>query len=180
MSRSAIEQELDIIESTIRELHMSYEKYFMGIERRPPEQGREALGMILRRLSNRHLAQTDLRFRYQMLATRYHNYCANWDRLMKDIEDGKFVRKLQKLNAASGAPARPGVKPATETTAPRNETDRIYEQLSAHGNAVDKQQIAAFLEKQRTALSQKLGGREVEFVVVTEDGKAKIKARPKA
>lgn len=180
MSRGAIEQELDIIENTIRELHMSYERYFMGIERRPPEQGREALGLVLRRLSNRHLTQTDLRFRYQMLATRYHNYCANWDRLMKDIEDGKFVRQLQKLRTATGASTPAAAKPTAEAKSPRSEVDQIYEQLSAQGNAVDRQQIAAFLEKQRAALSQKLGGREVEFVVVTEEGKAKIKARPKA
>jgi len=176
--RRSIEQELDRIEQTIRELDMAYEKYFMGIERRPPEQGREELGRVLRRLANRHLAQTDLRFRFQMLSTRYHNYCANWDRLMKNIENGKFVRQLQKIRSAGGGTLGGSRSPQTEAT-PRNEADRIYEQLAAQGGAVDRQQVATFLEKQRAALSQKLGGREVEFIVVSEDGKPKIKARPK-
>lgn len=176
--RKAIEQELDRIELKIKEIDQAYEKYFMGIERRPPEQARTELGLVLRRLSSRHMVQTDLRFRFQMLATRYHNYCANWDRTMKNLEDGKFVRQLQKIRSTTGGSG--ANTPATAAgSAARSETDRIYEQLSAHGGAVDRQQIASFLDKQRTALSQKLGGREVEFVVVTEDGKPKIKARPK-
>jgi hypothetical protein len=41
-----------------------------------------------------------------MLATRFHSYCGNWERLMRQIEEGKFVRKLEKLRGGSAAPPK--------------------------------------------------------------------------
>jgi hypothetical protein len=39
--------------------------------------------------------------------------------------------------------------------------------------------VAAFLEKQKDKIQEKFGDRKVEFRVVIEDGKPKIKVRPK-
>lgn len=176
IDRPSIERTLDRIETGIREIDIAYEKYFMGIEKRPPEKQRDDLGKLLRQLSNGYIPQVDLRFRYQSVATRFHSYCGNWDRLMRNIEEGKFVRQLQKIRSSSSpAPTLTAAIPSA-----RSEADRIHEQLMAFGGNVDRQQVATFLEKQRAALKEKLGGREVEFIVVTEDGKPKIKARPKA
>ena len=176
--RDTIEQELNRIEATIRLIDQNYEKYFAGIERRPPEKMRDDLGLELRRLSNRHIPQTDLRYRYQMLATRFHGYCANWERLMRQIEEGKFVRKLQQLRGGS-APSAPARR--EEGTAPtQNETERISAEIAAiSGKAPDHQKIATLLAEQRAQLSSRFAGREVEFVVTCEDGKPKLKARPK-
>lgn len=178
--RQQNEQELDRIEAVIRSLEIAYEKYFMGIERIPPEKERADLGLLLRRMSNRHIVQVDLRFRFQTLSTRYHSLCGNWDRVMRQIEEGKYVRQLHKLRSTTAtAPKGKDVKGAEGSAPPPSEADRIYQQLAAQGGGVDRSQVADFLARQREALKQKLGGREVEFIVVTEDGKPKIKARPK-
>lgn len=173
--RNAIENELGRIETAIRELDQGYEKYFMGIERRPPEKERDEVGRVLRRISNRYIPQTDLRYRYQTIATRFHAYCANWDRTMRLIDEGKFVRQLRNLkkSAATELPLAGEVRPPAEV-------DRIYAEIQAiGGSSANREQLAAFLDHQRRLLSDKLGGREVEFVVVEEAGKAKIKARPR-
>lgn len=179
--RQQNEQELDRIEGVIRSLEIAYEKYFMGIERIPPEKERADLGLLLRRMSNRHIVQVDLRFRFQTLSTRYFSLCGNWDRIMRQIEEGKYVRQLQKLKTSSSPKAKEpaGAAAGAAAASPPSEADRIYQQLSAQGGGVDRNQVADFLTRQREALKEKLGGREVEFVVVTEDGKPKIKARPK-
>lgn len=184
IKRDTLEQELNRIEATIREIDQRYEKYFAGIERRPPENLRDELGLDLRRLSNRYIPQTDLRYRYQMLATRYYSYLGNWERLMRQIEEGKFVRKLERLRGGSAAPApSPSGSVAHPTPTPtpvQSEAERISAEIAAiSGKAPDRQQIATLLTEQRTQLSGRFGGREIEFLVLNEDGKPKLKARPK-
>jgi hypothetical protein len=64
--------------------------------------------------------------------------------------------------------------------------DRVYRELlqartscGVAGPAPDRQQIHFFLERQKDKIREKFGDREVEFRVVTEDGKPKIKVRAK-
>lgn len=178
IKRDNLEQELNRIETTIREIDQGYEKYFAGIERRPPEKLRDELGLDLRSLSNRYIPQTDLRYRYQMLATRYHSYCGNWERLMRQIEEGKFVRKLEKLRGGSAAPT-PSERRESQTPV-QSEAERISAAIAAiSGKAPDRQKIATLLAEQRAQLSGRFGGRDIEFLVLNEDGKPKLKARPK-
>jgi hypothetical protein len=176
IKRDTIEQELNRIEATIRLIDQNYEKYFAGIERRPPEKMRDDLGLELRRLANRYIPQTDLRYRYQMLATRYHSYCGNWERLMRKIEEGKFVRKLERIRGGSATPA----KPDKIETPVQSEAERISAEIAAiSGKAPDRQKIATLLAEQRAQLSSRFAGRDIEFLVLCEDGKPKLKARPK-
>ena len=176
--RDGIEQELNRIEAKIREIDQNYEKYFAGIERRPPEKLRDEVGLELRSLSNRYIPQTDLRYRYQMVATRFHSFCGNWERLMRQIEEGKFVRKLQQLRGGTVPPAN---SPQSEPSPPvYSEAERISAEIAAiSGKAPNRQQIATLIAEQRAQLSSRFGGREVEFLVINEDGKPKLKARPK-
>ena len=178
IKRDTLEHELNRIEATIREIDQNYEKYFAGIERRPPEKLRDELGLQLRRLSNRYIPQTDLRYRYQMLATRFHSYCGNWERLMRQIEEGKFVRKLEKLRGGRTAPPAP--RHEESTTPIQSEAERISAEIAAiSGKAPDRQKIATLLAEQRAQLKSRFAGRDIEFLVVCEDGKPKLKARPK-
>lgn len=179
IKRETIEQELNRFEATIRQIDQNYEKYFSGIERRPPERLRDDLAVELRRFANRYIPQTDLRYRYQMLATRFHSYCANWERLMRQIEEGKFVRKLEKLRNGGAAPGK-SVQD-TGSNPVQSEAERISAEIAAiSGRAPDRQKIATLLAEQRASLSNRFAGREFEFVVLCEDGKPKLKARPKA
>lgn len=199
--RKVLGRELDQIELAMKELEIAYEQYFMGNDRflREPIKDREALAKSLRRFANRKIMQTDLRFRYQNLATRFHSYQGYWDRILRMMDEGKFVRQIHRgklppppsvppLNAGAtpdSAPAAAGA-PARSNAPPPSDAERLYEQLAqAHrssnlGESVpSRQQVASFLDKQKEAIRQKFGDRPVEFVVVTEEGKPKIKVRPK-
>jgi hypothetical protein len=178
IKRDILEQELNRIEATIREIDQNYEKYFAGIERRPPEKLRDELGLQLRRLANQYIPQTDLRYRYQMLATRFYSYCGNWERLMRQIEEGKFVRKLERLRGGISAPGPVRIEESTPPT--QSEAERISAEIAAiSGKTPDRQKIATFLAEQRAQLSDRFAGRDIEFLVLCEDGKPKLKARPK-
>lgn len=44
---------------------------------------------------------------------------------------------------------------------------------------ISRQQVEAFMEKQKEAIRQRFGDRPVDFRVVIEDGKPKVKVRPR-
>jgi hypothetical protein len=180
--RDTIAHELNTLEQGQKELEILYEQYFAGIEKREPVKARENLAIRLRRFANRRITQTDLRFRYQNLATRYHSYAGHWDRILRLIDEGRYPRHLQR---ALTVPA--GQSAAAAMSAGNDEVETLYRQLQEAGQMTktgfvipDRQQIATFLERQKEKIREKFGDREVEFRVVTEDGKPKIKVRAKS
>lgn len=184
--RKNIGRELGQIEQALKELEIAFEQYFSGVEKRAPVQERDELGRRLLRFANRRIIQTDLRFRYQNLATRFHQYCGYWDRILRLIDEGRYERHRSKLKSPATAPKEtPPAATAAETT-PGSELERIYRDLLAardgcrlSGAAPDRAQVAAFLEGQREKIREKFGDREVEFRVTVEEGKPKIKVRAK-
>ncbi len=172
--RKDLGRELSRIEQDLKELEILYEQYFAGVEKREPVKKREALGKRLRRFTNRRIIQTDLRFRYQTLAARYHSYATYWDRILRLMDEGRYIRQQ-------------GVKPPVSAPpVATDETDAIYRELlqarqacNMKDSSLDREQVARFLDQQREKIREKFGDREVEFRVVTEDGKPKIKVRAK-
>jgi len=184
--RKTFGRDLDLIEQAMKELEIAYEQYFLGSDkqRREPIKDREDLARQLRRFANRRIMQTDLRFRYQNLATRFHSYQGYWDRILRLMDEGKYVRQLHKASGG-GAPATVTAQPVAPPPPP-SEADRLFEQLAAAHRSCrleqqlpDRRQVADFLDKQKEKIRERFGDRAVEFVVVTEEGKPKIKVRPK-
>lgn len=180
--RGRIDRELDSIEQTMRNLEISYEQYFCGIEKREPIKDREALGKKMRQFANRRIMQTDLRFRYQNLATRYHSYSGYWDRILRLIEEGRYHR--QKGSVPKPPPAPAAAK--ASGSGGGNEVDSLYRDLMAArkacnlgGAAPQREQVAAMLDKQRAQIREKFGNRPVDFRVETRDGKPRIVVKAK-
>lgn len=182
--RNAITVALVEMEQDLKELQIRYEQYFAGVEKREPIREREELSRRLRLLSNRRIIQTDLRFRHQATLARFHSYASHWDRILRLIDEGKYERHLAKLNRPQeeGAPRRPHESETQQDAI----VDRLYQDLVAArqscnlgGSAPDRQQVSEFLSRQREKIREKFGDREVDFVVVTEAGKPKIKVRAK-
>jgi hypothetical protein len=179
--RDAIANELKKLEQDQRELEILYEQYFAGIEKRAPEKARENLTLRLRRFANRRIMQTDLRFRYQNLATRFHSYTGYWDRIQRLMDEGRYSRHLQQLSVPAAMQPPEGTVPAAS-----KEIDTLYQQLlearqlsNSEIPLPSPQQFVAFLERQKEKIREKFGDREVEFRVETEGGIPKIKVRAK-
>jgi len=173
--RAIIERELGQIEQQLRELEVAYEQYFAGVEKREPLLDREKMTKRMRRLVTRRIIQTELRFRAQSLSARFNSYSGYWDRILRLIDEGRYFRQTQ-----GAAPPKP--PPAVVATA----ADKLFQQiLEAHdsgrisGPLPDRQQVASFLERQQDRIREKYGPGEVDFRVEVEDGKPKIKVRPR-
>jgi len=173
--RRQIGRILSAIEQQMRAIEIRYEQYFGGVEKRAPLQEREELARSIRQFANRQIIQTDLRFRYQNLASRFHSYCSHWDRIQRLMDEGRYQRGSGRTTSRQEPP------PAVPETIDR--VEQVYEDLCAAyqatdlGPAPERNQVETFLARQEEKIRQKFGDREVEFHVVAENGKPKIKVR---
>ena len=177
--RSDVERELQLIDQELRELIIAYEQYFMGVDKFEPAKERQVLALRLRRLVNLYIPQADLRFRLQGLAGRLQSYAAYWDRTLRLIEEGRYVRQRSRLPAAEPSPAAGEQPPA-----PADPLERVCRELadayaSCRMTPPAREQVAAFLDRQAASIRERFGERPVDMVVVIEDGKPKLKVRPR-
>lgn len=178
VERKTIIKELDLIAQDMRALEILYERYFAGDEKREPLKKREALYKKLRRFANRRIIQTDLRYRYESLSARFFTYATHWDRILRLMDEGRYVRHLKRSNLAAPQ-AVPAKKRIDDTEQIYQELLTAHQQCSLNEPPPDRDKFTAFLSRQRTALESKYAGQKLEFRVVTENGKPKIKVKAK-
>ena len=110
---------LDAFEEALEELRISYEKYFIGIERQAPAQRHKELKAQMRRLEELRVRSTVIRFRLGGLRARLVTYEHYWTRVLGQIEKGTYRRDLQRIQRRSQAetapsPALPQPEPELE------------------------------------------------------------------
>lgn len=178
-NRRDLEAILAKLEHELRQLEIKYEQYFAGIEKREPIKNRELIGNLLRKVATRHITQTDVRFRFQNLASRFQSYSNHWDRILRLMDEGRFSRGAGRIPPPPTAPAAGGENP------PPSPVDTVFRDLlRAHSDCglsskpPGREQVEKFLQTQREKIREKFGNRPIEFFVVTEEGRPKIKVRP--
>jgi hypothetical protein len=180
-SRGQITELLTQLEKALKELEIAHEQYFLGTEKRLPEQKRQEFTLRMRKMNNHYIPQTDLRYRLQGLASRFNSYCGYWDRIQRLIEEGKYERHTSRIQRS--VETKP-VQKVAEVKVSTDPVDTLYKKLvDAHQSCdmrpPNRDQVASFLAKQEEAIKQRFGDAQVDFVVVTEAGKPKVKVRAK-
>jgi len=167
--------ELTMLENALRDLITKWERFFAGDLRVPPHIERERLARRLRVLSERPTKRSAERFRAEQLQHRFMAYSQNWERMLREREEGR----------AAGAVRPPGSPPdgghpasVDRATEPPSLYDRYVEARRALGEnvTVDRGAFESQLATQRARLEQQLG-HGVEFDVRVEGGKVKLAAR---
>lgn len=182
--RRKIEQALDEIQLAMKELEIRYERYFAGVEKREPQRDRTDLARRIRHFSNRPIFQTDIKFRYQGLASRFYSYAQYWDRILRLMDEGKYHRHLSHKPAT---PKLPDLSAPSAQEVPRgtqDETDSLLAALTdarqkcgQNGPAPSREKVSQFLAAQKQKVQEKFGDRPVEFIVDISNGKPQIKVR---
>jgi len=180
-SREQITELLNQLTHDLKTLEIAYEKYFLGTEKRAPEKERQKLTLRMRKMITYYIPQTDLRYKLQSIASRFNSYCGYWDRILRLIDEGRYERHTSRINRSES------FKPPTDTVSAEklaNPVDSLYEELvAAHRDCElrppNREQVASFLSRQKEAIQKRFGDKQVDFVVVTEAGKPKIKVRAK-
>lgn len=176
--RRQLAQELDDIQRLIKELEIHYEQYFAGIERREPYNKRKTIAKRIRHFTNHHIVWTDLKFRYQGIASRFMSYGQYWDRILRLIDEGKYHRHTAKLNTTSTTVRTP----KTIVDDSNLEAVRLQQELSQarkacgqHGADPSVDKIASFLALQREKIGKRYGDKGVVFSIDASGEKPRIK-----
>ncbi|HZX92899.1 MAG TPA: MXAN_5187 C-terminal domain-containing protein [Myxococcales bacterium] len=181
-------EELDALDEGITGLHVSYEKYFLGIDRRPPDHERKRISHKARELRESLIKNTALKFRINTLFAKLLSFERMWDRTLREIEDGTYKRDVFKAKMRMKeheAPKKPAAAPAPAAAISDDKLRRLYDTyLVARrrcGESVDGlsfDSVASRIRAQVPQLLEKHKAKNIEFKVVIKAGKAVLKAVP--
>lgn len=189
LPQEKLAEELDTVDEDLAKLQVLYEKYFLGIDRRPPDTERKSVSGRLRTMRTTVVKNTGLKFRINTLFAKLISYERMWDRTLREIEDGTYKRDVFKAKyriaqrdqkkVAEPAPEAPKVELSDDKLRRLYDTYLVARQRTGEpieGLSFDA--IASKIRAQVPVLMQKHNAKRVEFKVVIKGGKAVLKAVP--
>ncbi len=179
-----IAEEIAVFEGKLNELVRKYEQYFLGLEKREPLKLLEEVELTARRYVGTPIVNTMVKFKYNSVVARLNSYKQYWTRINRQIEEGRSPRERFRMSIQVPKHSE-GVSPGQQ--AAKNELDHVYHMFvearkacNLKTDGISSEMMKSTIEKQRALLQQKHNCTDIEFRVVIEDGKPKIKARPKS
>lgn len=174
-------EQLAIVDRALQKLIRDWERFFAGDLRQPPTSDRDRLARRLRLLAEDQEGSRAERFRLEQLQHRFVSYSANWERMLREQEEGRG-RSVAAVRRR-GAPTAPGPNASEPGTVDRPGPADLYDRYVAAKRdqgvevAVDRETFDAEISAKRDKLEGELG-RSVRFdVLVEEDGKVRLAAR---
>ena len=178
-----VEEDLRLLDAKLKQLRLDYEQYFLGSRPREPQLLRGEVQKMVAYYANVGIKNTGLRFRFNTLQARLFSMRRQWDSILRKIEDGTYERHLFKADLH--ARDRRGALKAPQRS--RSAELDLFEQFLAARRAcgqdargMDRSTLDALVEKQRQAVRERYGCKDVRFRVVVEEGRVKVKATPVA
>ena len=80
------------LEIQLDRLRSLYDQYFRGIEKMPPNTLKKDVEHRIRALSKIRMKNTAMRFKLQVQIQKYTTHLAMWQRMLRDLEEGKIKR----------------------------------------------------------------------------------------
>jgi len=181
------ETDLQMLDVKLKQLRMEYEQYFLGARKREPSLLRGEVNKVVAYYANAPIRNTALRFLFNNLRARYFTHKRLWDETCRKIEDGTYQRHLFQadLHERERAKKKSGKTTAAPAATPASGEDKLFAEYvgarseTGQGAAgLTREKFAALLRDQEDAIRKKFGAAKVNFRVVVEAGKAKLKATP--
>ena len=175
-------EDLQLLDIKLKLLKNEYEQYFMRTRMREPHLLRGEVQKMVSYYANVPIRNTGHRFKFNNLRARFFAFRRHWDRVLREIEEGRYERHLFKANLRERERTqRPKANTAEGKTEPEDVFDSYLEARQACGQGtagITRKKLDALMEKQSAQLRAKSGCEKVKFRVVVEGGKAKLKVSP--
>jgi len=176
-----LEQKIQMLERDLRDQVKNWERFFSGGLRVPPEVERTRFAQRLRSLAEQTFHRRADQFRVEQLQHRFMSYSQNWERMLREREEGRGARGDESSSPRTHPHFEETNGPtvtSVDSSGRRSLYDRYVSAKRQLGldvrmgrTAFEKQ-----IDQQRDQLQEKLG-RQVQFEVRVEDGKVKLAAR---
>lgn len=187
LPQEKLAEEIDELDESMSQLQVLYEKFFLGIDRRPPEQERKNVSTRMRQLRTTMVKNTALKFRIQTLFAKLISFERMWDRTLREMEEGTYKRDVFKAKLRQGRDAQ---RPAGAPKAPDIPDDklrRLYDtylvarqRCGEPTDGISYESVASRIRAQVPQLLEKHKAKNIEFKVVIKGGRAVLKAIPHA
>src|SRR4051812_26385116 len=166
-------------------LQVLYEKYFLGIDRRPPDQERKRVSTRMRELRTTMVKNTALKFRIQTLFAKLISFERMWDRTLREMEEGTYKRDVFKAKLRQNREKPQPRAAAKAPEIPDEKLRRLYDtylvarqRCGEPTEGISYESVASRIRAQVPQLLEKHKAKNIEFKVVIKAGKAVLKAVP--
>jgi hypothetical protein len=199
-----LDEELTLLDSTLRRLKIEYEIFFSNPNKRPPADLEWKVLSLLRKFSDGSRMSFSQRYRYNEMAQRYAIYSDLWRKKSRIREEG-YRRPQDALLSVQGvreqehdeahpiygvghhADANAAFAVAcSDPVAERENVEKLYNVLvEAKKKAGEKvsgsfDSFATFVSKKTKQIRTESGCHSVEYTVETQDGQVRLKAKAKS
>ena len=204
-----VDEELNLLEESVRRLKIEYDVYFGGGAKKPPADTEWRVSSLIKKYSDGHKMNFAQRFRYNTIAQKYALFNGLWQQKFKIKEEG--YRRPQDANLgisgmridqaqaareslANGgkakAVAEEAVQPfrtaVSDVHAENESVQKLYDaMMNAKAKAGEKggnasfDSFKTFVNKKTEQLRKEYGCHSVEYSVELEKGQVKLKAKAK-
>jgi hypothetical protein len=188
LPQEKLAEEIEELEEALSGLQVLYEKFFLGIDRRPPEHERKKVSSRLRQLRSSTVKNTALKFRMQTQFAKLISFERMWDRTLREMEEGTYKRDVfkAKLRQTREQPKGKAV-PAKAPEIPDDKLRRLYDtylvarqRCGEPTEGISYESVASRIRAQVPQLLEKHKAKNIEFKVVIKGGRAVLKAIPHA
>lgn len=194
-----VDEELTILEESLRRLKIEYDVFFGGGSKKPPADTEWRVQNLLKKYSDGHKMNFAQRFRFNTLQQRYALYSDLWRQKSKIKEEG-YRRPQDALLAISGMrldeeqaakralsdEKRPFRTDFSDPDAEHGQVKALFDaMMEARRKAGDPAAAAnfdsfkAFVKKKTEQIRGEYGCHSVEYSVEMEGGQVKLKAKAK-
>lgn len=185
----ALADDITALGKKLIQLKTGYEQYFLGMQKTAPEKLRSEVEKLIRLYTNQTITNTALNFRLNTVVAKFSSYRTYWDRTIREIEEGRYIRekirmKLHETMRQPAPPLQPTARPAASGPSEEDNIKRVYDEYVKARKSTNEpipkfEAVADMIKKQAPVIKEKYKASSVDFKVVIEDGKAKLKAVPK-
>jgi len=193
----ALQEDLERLDVSIRQLLVKWELFFNGAEKKPPSELQAQVEALVRRYSNVEIRNNGERFRYQGLSARFSTFNELWQKKLRAREEGRAFGR-HGIKAEESAPMRPTALADALTHVPHSETPREFRVVDAGRDATavralydhyveERRRVGeaapafdsfqALIGKQAEKIRAEKGAAAVDFRLETKDGKVSLKAK---
>ena len=184
----ALEDDLSQLETSIRQLQIEWDKFFGGVERKPPTDLKTRVEAMVRKHANAEIRNNTERFRYQNLTARYNTLNELWTKRLRALEEGRpmGLHGSKIPHAPPPPPPPPATRRPSEYRLRRPDDTEVVRELFdqyqqaralAGEGAVKFESFQKVIAQQASRILTEKGGQAVEFRVETKDGKVSLKAK---
>ena len=191
-------EDLDALERSIRQIQIEWDKFFGGIEKKPPNDMKMRLEALIRRHANAEIRNNTERFRYQTLTARYNTLNELWSKKLRLREEGKAFGvhglKAEALPPppppAPAAPRHAGAhggpveqfrvqNPERDAQTVRDLYESFLQARRSNGETapVKYESFQKLIGQQASRILSDKGGQAVEFRLEKKEGKVSLKAK---